>query len=121
MPARLGVEGKANFLPLFFAEKCGGLRFFPYLCTQKRAKLLMPGNGCKHHCPRLTAVLAAETFQTKHIKTMATAIRAIPTLYGKTATAFENEAMRTEQNPGTQDYRHEAKVVSDFLKTTSVL
>lgn len=52
---------------------------------------------------------------------MATAIRAIPTLYGKSAQNFEDEAMRTEQNPGTQDYRHEAKVVSDFLKTCTVL
>jgi hypothetical protein len=52
---------------------------------------------------------------------MATAIRAIPTLYGDTARTFENEAARTEQNPGTQDYRREAKVVSDFLKSTNVL
>ena len=52
---------------------------------------------------------------------MATAIRAIPTLYGETAKSFECEAKRTEQNPGTQDYCHEAKVVSDFLKTTNVL
>jgi hypothetical protein len=52
---------------------------------------------------------------------MATAIRAIPTLYGETAKSFESEAERTEQNPGTQDYRHEAKVVSDFLKTCPVL
>ncbi|MBP3766938.1 MAG: hypothetical protein J6I31_01480 [Prevotella sp.] len=52
---------------------------------------------------------------------MATAIRAIPTLYGKTAKSFESEAERTEQNPGTQDYCHEAKVVSDFLKTCTAL
>ena len=52
---------------------------------------------------------------------MATAIRAIPTLYGETAKSFESEAARTEQNPGTQDYRHEAKVVSDFLKTCTAL
>ena len=52
---------------------------------------------------------------------MATAIRAIPTLYGKTAKSFESEAKRTELNPGTQDYCHDAKVVSDFLKTTNVL
>ena len=58
---------------------------------------------------------------TKDYITMATAIRAIPTLYGETAKSFECEAKRTEQNPGTQDYRHEAKVVSDFLKTTNVL
>ena len=58
---------------------------------------------------------------TKDYITMATAIRAIPTLYGETAKSFESEAKRTELNPGTQDYRHEAKVVSDFLKTTNVL
>ena len=52
---------------------------------------------------------------------MATAIRAIPTLYGKTAKSFESEAERTEQNPGTQDYRHESKVVADFLRTNSIL
>lgn len=52
---------------------------------------------------------------------MATAIRAIPTLYGETAEAFEKEAVSTEQNPGTQDYRHEAEVVAKFLKTTNVL
>lgn len=53
--------------------------------------------------------------------TMATAIRAIPTLYGETAKSFESEATQTELNPGTQDYRHEAKVVSDFLKTCTAL
>ena len=52
---------------------------------------------------------------------MATAISAIPTLYGETAQTFESEATRTEQNPGTQDYRHEAKVVSEFLKTCDAL
>ena len=53
--------------------------------------------------------------------TMATAIRAIPTLYGETAKTFESEAMLTEQNPGTEDYRHEAQVVADFLKTCTAL
>ena len=52
---------------------------------------------------------------------MATAIRAIPTLYGETAKHFEMEAMQTEQNPGPQDYRHEAEVVSEFLKTCPAL
>ena len=52
---------------------------------------------------------------------MATAIRAIPTLYGETAQHFEIEARLTEQNPGTEDYRHEAQVVSDFLKTCDAL
>ena len=52
---------------------------------------------------------------------MATAIRAIPTLYGETAKSFESEATQTELNPGTQDYRHEAKVVSDYLKTCTAL
>ena len=52
---------------------------------------------------------------------MATAIRAIPTLYGETAKSFESEATRTEQNPGTQDYRHEAEVVANFLRTNNTL
>ncbi len=52
---------------------------------------------------------------------MATAIRAIPTLYGETAKTFENEATRTEQNPETEDYSHEAQVVADFLKTCTAL
>ena len=52
---------------------------------------------------------------------MATSIRAIPTLYGETAEQFEREAARTESNPGTQDYRQEAKIVAEFLKTTNVL
>ena len=60
-----------------------------------------------------------------HIKyvlsSMATAIRAIPTLYGETAQHFESEANLTEQNPGTEDYRHEAQVVSNFLKTCDAL
>jgi len=54
---------------------------------------------------------------TKDYITMATAIRAIPTLYGETAKSFESEAKRTEQNPGTQDYRREAKVVSDYIRS----
>ena len=52
---------------------------------------------------------------------MATAIRIIPTLYGETALHFEREAEATEQNSGTQDYRHEAEVVSKYLKTTDAL
>lgn len=52
---------------------------------------------------------------------MATTIRAVPTLYGETARKFEREAINTENNPGTLDYRHEAKVVEEFLKTTDVL
>ena len=52
---------------------------------------------------------------------MATAIRAIPTLYGETALLFELEAANTEQNPGTEDYSHEAEVVSAYLKTISAL
>lgn len=57
----------------------------------------------------------------KNIKILATSIRAIPTLYGVTAEQFEREAARTESNPETQDYRHEAKVVAEFLKNTNVL
>jgi len=52
---------------------------------------------------------------------MATAIRAIPTLYGETAMLFEREAANTEQNPGTEDYRHESEVVAAYLKATDVL
>ena len=50
-------------------------------------------------------------------KTMATQIRAIPTLYGDTASDFERQAAMTEQNPGTEDYRHEAEIVAEYLKT----
>lgn len=52
---------------------------------------------------------------------METAIRAIPPLYGKTAKSFENEAERTGQSPSTQDYRHEVKVVANFLRTNNTL
>ena len=52
---------------------------------------------------------------------MATAIRVIPTLYGETALTFEREAEATERNPATQDYRHEAEVVSKYLKMTDAL
>ena len=69
---------------------------------------------------RKVRIFAAEKNKERK-RIMATAIRAIPTLYGETAKSFESEAKRTEQNPGTQDYRHEAKVVSDFLKSCTVL
>lgn len=49
---------------------------------------------------------------------MATAIRAIPTLYGETARHFELEAAETEENPGTLDYTHEAEIVMEYLKCT---
>jgi len=52
---------------------------------------------------------------------MATAIRAIPTLYGETARIFESEATLTEQNPSTEDYCHEAQVVADYLKVCAAL
>lgn len=52
---------------------------------------------------------------------MATAIRAIPTLYGESAFRFEREAEKIERHPGTEDYRKEAKVVSEYLKKTNVL
>lgn len=52
---------------------------------------------------------------------MATAIRSIPTLYGQTARRFENEALKIEANPGTQDYRHQAQVVSAYLLTSTAL
>lgn len=52
---------------------------------------------------------------------MATAIRAIPTLYGETAALFEQEATSTEQHPGTQDYRYEAEIVTEYLKSIGLL
>lgn len=52
---------------------------------------------------------------------MATEIRAIPTLHGQSAQRFEHAARHTEAHPGTQDYRRQALVVSEYLKTTSVL
>ena len=52
---------------------------------------------------------------------MATAIRAITTLYGETARHFELEAAETEENPGTLDYTHEAEIVMEYLKCTGVL
>lgn len=42
-------------------------------------------------------------------------MKQIPTLYGDTASDFELQATLTEQNPGTEDYRHEADVVSKYL------
>ena len=52
---------------------------------------------------------------------MATAIRAIPTLYGETAQRFEQEAADTEQNPGTQDYCHESELVAKYVKFINIL
>lgn len=47
---------------------------------------------------------------------MATAIKAIPTLKGKEAEAFEREAARVEANPYTQDYTRETKAVRDYFQ-----
>ena len=52
---------------------------------------------------------------------MATAIRAISTLFGETALLFEREASITEQHPGTEDYRHEAEIVTQYLKSIGML
>lgn len=52
---------------------------------------------------------------------MARPIRAIPTLYGQSAQQFESAVAHTEANPETQDYRHQAQVVSAYLKTTHAL
>ena len=52
---------------------------------------------------------------------MARPIRAIPTLYGESAQRFENAAAYTEANPGTQDYRRQAQVVTAYLQTTHAL
>ena len=73
------------------------------------------------HFTHLFVSLQREKEHLISIKTMATAIRAIPTLYGETARTFESEATLTEQNPGTEDYRHEAQVVADYLKTCTAL
>ena len=51
---------------------------------------------------------------------MASAIHTIPTLFGEEAQYFVNEAESVEANPHSIDFRHEAKVVSDYLKTMSV-
>ena len=51
---------------------------------------------------------------------MALAIKAIPTLYGKTAESFEREALRVEANPCTQDYTREAKVVRNYLRNINL-
>jgi len=48
---------------------------------------------------------------------MATAIRIVPTLKGKDAEKFEAEAKRVEENPGTIDFRHQAEVVNNYLKS----
>lgn len=87
-------------------------------CGVNAAKAIRQEVWSKRYSPFAKSV---NINNTKYYITMATAIRAIPTLYGETAKSFESEAKRTEQNPGTQDYCHEAKVVSDFLKTTNVL
>lgn len=69
-----------------------------------------------------TPIFAAKLNRTKERKQdMATAIRAIPTLYGETARHFELEAAETEENPGTLDYTHEAEIVMEYLKCTGVL
>ena len=52
---------------------------------------------------------------------MARPIRAIPTLYGQSAQKFESAAAYTEANPGTQDYRHQAQIVTAYLKKTSAI
>lgn len=52
---------------------------------------------------------------------MALAIKAIPTLYGETAEAFEREVERVESAPGTLDYTREAKVVRDYLRNINLL
>lgn len=52
---------------------------------------------------------------------MAQPIQAIPTLCGLEAKRFEQAAMSTEASPGTQDYRHQAQVVTAYLQTSNVL
>jgi len=52
---------------------------------------------------------------------MATAIRNIPTLCGAEADAFLRAAEATEANPGTIDFRHNAKIVREYLKAHPLL
>lgn len=51
---------------------------------------------------------------------MALAIKSAPTLFGEVAEKFEQSANRTEQNPGTQDYRREAKTVREYLRKIGI-
>ena len=48
---------------------------------------------------------------------MATAIRSIPTLYGKEADSFLRAAQEVEAHPGTINMTREAKLMRDYLKT----
>ena len=52
---------------------------------------------------------------------MARPIQAIPTLSGQEAMRFESAVMRTEANPGTIDYCHQAQVVAAYLQKSNVL
>lgn len=52
---------------------------------------------------------------------MARPIQAIPTLSGSEAIRFERAAKCTEANPGTIDYRHQARVVAAYLQKSNVL
>ena len=97
------------------------MTFSLILSRLNREKCIFPHSLLQNLAEMEKSVYLCSRNNKKGEKTMATAIRAIPTLYGETAKSFESEAKRTEQNPGTQDYRHEAKVVSDFLKSCTAL
>jgi len=46
---------------------------------------------------------------------MATAIRNIPTLFGREADAFLRAAEATEANPGTIDFKVQAKLCREYV------
>ena len=75
------------------------------------------------HISQKSSTFAAKSCKANKIKDkiMARPIRAIPTLYGQSAQQFESAAAYTEANPGTQDYRHQAQVVTAYLQTTHAL
>lgn len=47
---------------------------------------------------------------------MALAIKVIPTLHGEVAKKFETAATNVENNPGTEDFRKNAKIVKEYLQ-----
>ena len=51
---------------------------------------------------------------------MALPIRIVPTLYGKEAHKFLANALETENNPYSQDYRAKAKIVREYLRKVNL-
>lgn len=48
---------------------------------------------------------------------MALAIKVIPTLHGEVAQKFEAAAIEVEKHPGKTDFRQQARIVKEYLKT----